>query len=225
MIDSSNSRFDFSPSPRFPLSLLQTESCKHLIMPWIIYCARSILPSGLECLQQDTPCFLGQPECELLSPYPYQYLLWATPSSISLIWFCYIVDSSFAVDCGGSRSVKSDDKFIYESDGANLQGASYYVTRPVRWGVSNTGKFYMGEPNRSYIIYTSNQFNKTLDSELFQTARTSPSSLRYYGIGLKNGKYIVALKFAEIFPDGQIWQSMGRRIFDIYIQVTNSSLW
>ncbi|EEE68212.1 hypothetical protein OsJ_26381 [Oryza sativa Japonica Group] len=149
----------------------------------------SILPSGLECLQQDTPCFLGQPEY-----------------------------SSFAVDCGGSRSVKSDDKFIYESDGANLQGASYYVTRPVRWGVSNTGKFYMGEPNRSYIIYTSNQFNKTLDSELFQTARTSPSSLRYYGIGLKNGKYIVALKFAEIFPDGQIWQSMGRRIFDIYIQ-------
>ncbi|BAF23129.1 Os08g0201700 [Oryza sativa Japonica Group] len=139
----------------------------------------SILPSGLECLQQDTPCFLGQPEY-----------------------------SSFAVDCGGSRSVKSDDKFIYESDGANLQGASYYVTRPVRWGVSNTGKFYMGEPNRSYIIYTSNQFNKTLDSELFQTARTSPSSLRYYGIGLKN----------EIFPDGQIWQSMGRRIFDIYIQ-------
>ncbi len=81
----------------------------------------------------------------------------------------------------------------------------------------------MEAPNASYLIYTPYKFRNTLDSELFQTARMSPSSLRYYGIGLKNGIYDVKLQFAEIFfPDNQSWQSVGRRIFDIYIQVTYS---
>jgi hypothetical protein len=77
--------------------------------------------------------------------------------------------------------------------------------------------------NETYIIDTSHQFTNTLDSELFQTARMSPSSLRYYGIGLKNGIYNVVLHFAEIFfPDDQTWQSVGKRIFNIYIQVAYS---
>ncbi|GJN09499.1 hypothetical protein PR202_ga27512 [Eleusine coracana subsp. coracana] len=56
-------------------------------------------------------------------------------------------------------------------------------------------------------------------TELFQTARMSPSSLRYYGIGLENGNYTVDLQFAEFaYPDSQTWQSTGRRVFDIYVQ-------
>uniref|UniRef100_A0A0A9CS15 non-specific serine/threonine protein kinase n=1 Tax=Arundo donax TaxID=35708 RepID=A0A0A9CS15_ARUDO len=47
----------------------------------------------------------------------------------------------------------------------------------------------------------------------------SPSSLRYYGLGLENGNYTVVLQFAETaFPDTKTWQSLGRRVFDIYIQ-------
>ncbi|CAO2200913.1 unnamed protein product [Urochloa humidicola] len=68
-------------------------------------------------------------------------------------------------------------------------------------------------------MYSSQQFHNALDSELFQTARMSPSSLRYYGIGLENGNYTIELQFAEFaYPDTPTWQSTGRRVFDIYLQ-------
>ncbi|GJN36557.1 hypothetical protein PR202_gb25430 [Eleusine coracana subsp. coracana] len=150
---------------------------------------RYILPSGLNCLQQDTPCFRGSPEYY-----------------------------SFAVDCGSNRSMRGSDNTMYETDPTTLGAASYYVTGQTRWGVSNTGRFNQA-PNGSYVIYSSQQFQNALDSELFQTARMSPSSLRYYGIGLENGNYTVDLQFAEFsFPDSQTWQSRGRRVFDIYVQ-------
>ena len=60
----------------------------------------------------------------------------------------------------------------------------------------------------------------TLDPDLFQTARLSASSLRYYGLGLENGNYTVSLRFVEIaFVNSNTWQSLGRHVFDIYIQV------
>ncbi|RCV35413.1 hypothetical protein SETIT_7G237800v2 [Setaria italica] len=149
----------------------------------------SALPSGLGCLQRDTPCFLGSPQ-----------------------------SSSFAVDCGSNRSISGSDNSMYQTDNADLGPASYYVTGAPTWGVSNVGKF-MDAQNGSYIIYSSRQFQKTLDSELFQTARMSPSSLRYYGIGLENGNYTVTLQFAEFdFEDMQTWKSLGKRVFDIYVQ-------
>ena len=113
----------------------------------------------------------------------------------------------------------ASDNTFYEIDPTNTGAASYYVTGQTRWGVSNVGKFNEA-PNGSYIIYSSQQFQNALDSELFQTARMSPSSLRYYGIGLENGNYTVVLQFAETaYPDTQTWQSLGRRVFDIYVQV------
>ncbi|CAN6229549.1 unnamed protein product [Urochloa humidicola] len=149
----------------------------------------SVLPSGLECLQRNTPCFLGSPQ-----------------------------SSSIAVDCGSSRSISGSDNSMYQPDDTKLGPASYYVTGDPTWGVSNVGKF-MDTSNSSYIIYSSRQFQSTLDSELFQTARMSPSSLRYYGFGLENGNYTVTLQFAEFdFEDSQTWKSVGRRVFDIYVQ-------
>uniref|UniRef100_A0A0E0HBK6 non-specific serine/threonine protein kinase n=1 Tax=Oryza nivara TaxID=4536 RepID=A0A0E0HBK6_ORYNI len=122
----------------------------------------SNIPSGLNCLQQDTPCFRGSPKYY-----------------------------SFAVDCGSDISTRGSDNTIYEADATNLGDASYYVTDQIRW----------------------------VDSKLFETARMSPSSLRYYGLGLENGNYTVMLQFAEFaFPDTQTWLSLGRRIFDIYVQ-------
>jgi hypothetical protein len=127
--------------------------------------------------------------------------------------------SSFAVDCGSNRFISGSDNFRYQTDDASLGAASYSVTGEPTWGVSNVGKF-MDAPNGSYIIYSSRQFQNTLDSELFQTARMSPSSLRYYGIGLENGNYTVTLQFAEFgIEDTQSYKSLGRRVFDIYLQV------
>nr|CAB3456206.1 unnamed protein product [Digitaria exilis] len=150
----------------------------------------SILPSGLNCLQQDTPCFLGSPEYY-----------------------------SFAVDCGSNRSTMGPDNTVYDVDPTDLGASSYYVNGHTRWGVSNVGK-YNQAANGSNIIYSSiQQFQNTADPELFQTARMSASSLRYYGLGLENGNYTVVLQFAETaYPDTQTWQSLGRRVFDIYVQ-------
>jgi hypothetical protein len=130
--------------------------------------------------------------------------------------------ASFAVDCGGSRAISGSDNSVYQADNANLSAASYYVAGAPTWAVSSVGLFLDADaPNASYIIYSSRQFENTLDSALFQTARMSPSSLRYYGIGLENGNYTVTLQFAEVdFPDMQSWRSRGRRVFDIYVQVT-----
>jgi hypothetical protein len=123
------------------------------------------------------------------------------------------------VDCGSRRSISGSDNLMYEIDDANLGAASYFVTGAPTWGISNVGTF-LDATNGSYIIYSSRQFQNSLDSELFQTARMSPSSLRYYGVGLENGNYTVKLQFAEFdFEDSQTWKSVGRRVFDIYIQV------
>ncbi|KAM0825487.1 hypothetical protein ACQ4PT_069521 [Festuca glaucescens] len=151
--------------------------------------SNSVLPTGWGCLQRSTPCFLGSPK-----------------------------SSSFAVDCGSMRSVSGSDNSVYEPDDASLGPASFYVTGGPTWGVSNVGRF-MDSRNGSYIIYSSHQFQNTLDTELFRNARMSPSSLRYFGIGLENGNYTVTLQFAEFdFPGGQSWKSTGRRVFDIYVQ-------
>ncbi|KAK2994751.1 hypothetical protein RJ640_031024 [Escallonia rubra] len=57
------------------------------------------------------------------------------------------------------------------------------------------------------------------DSELYTTARLSPLSLTYYARCLANGDYNVTLQFAEIIiRDNRSYQSLGRRVFDVYIQ-------
>ena len=128
-------------------------------------------------------------------------------------------DSQFAVKCGGPQ-ITSSGGIVYERDNETLGPATYYVASSNRWAVSNIG-YFTGSNNAQYKFSTSSQFANTLDTELFQTCRLSPSSLRYYGLGLQNGNYTVNLQFAEIvIPNGNEWQSLGRRLFNIYIQVS-----
>ncbi|URE20777.1 LRR receptor-like serine threonine-protein kinase [Musa troglodytarum] len=127
-------------------------------------------------------------------------------------------NSSFAIKCGGNKTITASDGTLYEIDGQILTTASYYVTETNKWAVSTVGSF-SDASNADYILYSSSQFTNTLESELYQTARISPSSLRYYGLGLQNGNYTVKLHFAETqILDPPTWKSNGRRIFDIYIQ-------
>ncbi|MED6106736.1 hypothetical protein PIB30_007059 [Stylosanthes scabra] len=57
------------------------------------------------------------------------------------------------------------------------------------------------------------------DADLYTNARGSPISLTYYGFCLANGNYTVNLHFAEIvFTNGTTYKSLGRRVFDVYIQ-------
>ncbi|WCJ37042.1 Leucine-rich repeat transmembrane protein kinase [Euphorbia peplus] len=148
----------------------------------------SVFPSGLNCLQRNFPCNRDRP-----------------------------LYSQFAIKCGGPP-ISSSNGIAYESDNETLGSAAYYVTDESRWGVSNVG-YFTGSSNPQYTFFSSSQATNTLQPELFQTARLSASSLRYYGLGLENGNYTVNLQFAEIvILDGNTWKSLGRRVFDIYVQ-------
>ncbi|KAH1232867.1 putative LRR receptor-like serine/threonine-protein kinase [Glycine max] len=148
------------------------------------------LPPGLNCLQKNFPCNRG------VGRY-----------------------YDFAMKCGGPQ-ITSSNGVVFEMDNQTLGPATYFVTDTHRWAVSNVGLF-TGSNNPQYKITVSNQFTQTVDPELFQTARLSASSLRYYGLGLENGFYNITLQFAEtVILDNSEWKSLGRRIFDIYIQGT-----
>ncbi|KAH1121310.1 hypothetical protein J1N35_004470 [Gossypium stocksii] len=124
---------------------------------------------------------------------------------------------NFAINSGGQQ-ITSSDRILFERDNETLGPASYYVTNTNRWAVSNVG-YFTASNNPQYIITSGSQFTNTLDSELFQTARISASSLRYYGLGLENGNYTVRLEFAETqIVETNRWEGLGRRVFDIYIQ-------
>ncbi|KAL0731494.1 hypothetical protein Bca4012_027588 [Brassica carinata] len=124
---------------------------------------------------------------------------------------------NFSINCGGpdKRSVSGA---LFEKDDADLGPASFFVNAARRWAASSIGLF-AGNSNNSYTANSGSQFTNTSDSELFQSARLSASSLRYYGLGLENGGYTVTLQFAEIQMTGSnSWTGVGRRRFDIYVQ-------
>ncbi|KAF3451125.1 hypothetical protein FNV43_RR07215 [Rhamnella rubrinervis] len=119
--------------------------------------------------------------------------------------------ANFSIKCGGPE-MRGIDGITYEADDSSLGPAKFNVSNTEKWAVSNVGFFADSYAPK----YTENP-----PPELFQTARMSPGSLRYYGLGLENGNYIITLRFSETaFEDrsSQTWKSLGRRMFDIYIQ-------
>ncbi|KAH7545622.1 hypothetical protein FEM48_Zijuj01G0113000 [Ziziphus jujuba var. spinosa] len=117
--------------------------------------------------------------------------------------------------------MKGGNGIIYEADNTILGPAMFYLSSTEKWAISNVG-FFADREDPRYVVNTSAQVTGTdANPELFRTARMSPGSLRYYGLGLKNGSYTITLQFAEIsFEDqsSRTWKGLGRRVFDIYIQ-------
>ncbi|XP_010557111.1 PREDICTED: probable LRR receptor-like serine/threonine-protein kinase At1g56140 isoform X2 [Tarenaya hassleriana] len=124
---------------------------------------------------------------------------------------------NFSINCGGPQ-IRSASEALYEKEDEALGPSSFVVSNTQRWAASNIGRF-TGSNSNLYVASSQAQFVNTLDSELFQTARLSPSSLRYYGLGLENGGYTITLQFAEIqMQSPNTWRGLGRRLFDIYVQ-------
>lgn len=127
---------------------------------------------------------------------------------------------SFGINCGGPKFESSSQEYEREIEIDGM--ASYYVSDSETWAVSDVG--YFPEINKNSSQYnryndTEHPIANTNDSDLFQTQELSTSSLRFYGLELKNGNYTVKLHFAEhAFADSSTWSSLGRRVFDIYIQ-------
>ncbi|RVW19636.1 putative LRR receptor-like serine/threonine-protein kinase [Vitis vinifera] len=128
----------------------------------------------------------------------------------------YIADTNVSIKCGGPEVIMPDG-MVYEADNSisSTASTSFHESRSEKWAVSNVGLYV------DKIANTTSQVNGTNTPELFKTSRISPGSLRYYGLGLQNGPYIVSLQFAEMLfkdPSTRTWESTGRRVFDIYIQ-------
>ncbi|KAG6407995.1 hypothetical protein SASPL_130997 [Salvia splendens] len=128
--------------------------------------------------------------------------------------------NSFAVNSGGPEQADTNGS-VYDDDSEKLGAASLYTSSSNKWAVSSSGVFISNINGPIYIAQTDSQIANTLDSELYKTARIAPASLRYYGLSLENGVYRVELHFAEVVMDydSASWEGLGRRVFDVYIQV------
>ncbi|XAR59282.1 Non-specific serine/threonine protein kinase [Bertholletia excelsa] len=124
---------------------------------------------------------------------------------------------SLYINCGG-KPVKIGNK-DYEGDQeqGNPGSAAFFCPRKATWGFSSTGHFQGGSIQNH--IATNLSILTMNDSQLYTEARLSPLSLTYYGRCLANGNYTVQLHFAEIILRNNLsFYSIGRRLFDIYIQ-------
>ncbi|KAJ0703044.1 putative Malectin domain-containing protein [Helianthus annuus] len=129
---------------------------------------------------------------------------------------------SLHVNCGGNDLTVRENNgrsVLYEGD-ANVDGGAARLYVAARnWGLSSTGDFMDDYIYQNTRNIESLQGNTSLPP-LYTTVRLSPLTLTYFSYCLENGDYVVKLHFAELqFTNDSTYRSLGRRLFDIYIQV------
>ncbi|XP_056847272.1 probable LRR receptor-like serine/threonine-protein kinase At1g29720 isoform X2 [Raphanus sativus] len=132
---------------------------------------------------------------------------------------CLGYQRSLHINCGGEsvNIINSLGKINYQPDNNETTTASTNQ-HSINWGVSNTGDFTDdGSDDDTYIISTDSTLSGE-HSDLYKTARRSALSLVYYAFCLENETYNVNLHFMEIQFTEELYISLGRRIFDVYIQ-------
>ncbi|CAM8993757.1 unnamed protein product [Rhodiola kirilowii] len=124
--------------------------------------------------------------------------------------------TSLNINCGGD--LYKNGSLTYELD-KDAAGPSNYYLSPNNWAISNTGHFLGNSyAKESYIVDNQSAFSMGT-SPLDMDARVSAISLTYYGFCLENGNYTIDLYFAETtFTSDNSYKSLGRRVFDVYIQ-------
>jgi hypothetical protein len=128
-------------------------------------------------------------------------------------------DRSLFINCGGPSDLFNDH--TYEGD-LTEGGPAAFSFVPGKWGYSSTGAYMEKENSINPLppFIAKNDYNLSVKG-VYETARLAPQSLKYYALCLPNGKYKVQLHFAEImYSNDQTYRSLGRRIFDISIQVS-----
>ncbi|KAH9723575.1 putative leucine-rich repeat receptor-like serine/threonine-protein kinase [Citrus sinensis] len=130
---------------------------------------------------------------------------------------CPTNHSSLHINCGG-KQVIANGSTTFEDD-LDAAGPSRFFISRTNWAFSTTGHFIDNSTRENSYIQINTSRLLMDDSQLYTEARISPISLTYYGYCMVNGNYTVNLHFAEIlFTDDKSYCSLGRRIFDVYIQ-------
>nr|XP_004488995.1 probable leucine-rich repeat receptor-like serine/threonine-protein kinase At3g14840 isoform X1 [Cicer arietinum]XP_027191464.1 probable leucine-rich repeat receptor-like serine/threonine-protein kinase At3g14840 isoform X2 [Cicer arietinum] len=146
--------------------------------------------------------------------------LWARNDigTVSCLSFqCPKPSYSLHINCGGKQTTVN--RTSYDGDSDSSGPARFHVSPTGNWAFSTTGIFIDGDQLGETYSPQNIATLTMVDAELYMNARVSPISLTYYGFCLENGSYSVTLHFAEImFTDDQTYASLGRRVFDIYLQ-------
>ncbi|CAJ1957661.1 unnamed protein product [Sphenostylis stenocarpa] len=122
---------------------------------------------------------------------------------------------SLYINCGG-KSI-SDGNIKYDDDSQEAGPARFHRAGS-NWVFSNTGHFF-DSGRVDYYTWSNTTELDMNNGELYMDARVSALSLTYYAFCMGNGSYTISLHFAEImFTDDQTYSSLGRRVFDIYVQ-------
>lgn len=128
-------------------------------------------------------------------------------------------DDSVFINCGGARVSFEGNE--YEENAIEL-GPSHFESND-RWAFSSTGIYI--ENDKGKFVATNDTSMSRAGAPFYEMARVSPSSLKYYGLCMRGGSYKVRLHFAEImFSDTSDFSSLGRRIFDVAIQVRRPTI-
>ncbi|XP_061999059.1 probable leucine-rich repeat receptor-like serine/threonine-protein kinase At3g14840 [Rosa rugosa] len=129
---------------------------------------------------------------------------------------CTKVQYSLHINCGGGATTIGGVKF---EDDTDLGGGAKFVPVRPNWGTSSTGFFWDTNVTSTDYIANNASILGMENSQLYTNVRLSPLSLTYYANCLADGNYTVKLHFAEIIIRGnRSFFSVGRRIFDVYIQ-------
>ncbi|KAM3748472.1 hypothetical protein ACB098_05G111400 [Castanea mollissima] len=123
---------------------------------------------------------------------------------------------SLHIYCGGKATTVGN---IQYEDNEDRAGPAKFFHERENWGFSSTGSFWDYNTLENGYIATNESILTMDESELYTNARQSPLSFTYYAHCLASGTYKVKLHFAEIvFRGNRSFYSLGRRIFDIYVQ-------
>ncbi|XP_023541191.1 probable LRR receptor-like serine/threonine-protein kinase RFK1 [Cucurbita pepo subsp. pepo] len=153
----------------------------------------------------------------------------SSSSSDSLRWeslpclkdsICSKYSRCWFINCGGYdlTNVIDNNDILYNGD-ADVEGgtAKLYVDYNSYWGLSSTGDF-MDDHDYQNTRYSFSLPSSNV-SQIYSTARRCPISLTYFHQCLENGNYTVKIHFMEVrFTNDKTYTSLGRRIFNIYIQ-------
>eukprot|EP00258_Populus_trichocarpa_P031183 XP_024447202.1 probable LRR receptor-like serine/threonine-protein kinase At1g07650 isoform X2 [Populus trichocarpa] len=124
---------------------------------------------------------------------------------------------SVHINCGGPEAPIGNT--IYEADNEQGGAAKYVFKKEVDWQTSTTGHIWDVPASLDHYIAQNKSMLRMDNSVLYTNARLTPLSLTYHVPCLANGNYKVKLHFAEIvIRDNRSYYSLGRRIFDVYIQ-------
>ncbi|PON69841.1 GPCR kinase [Parasponia andersonii] len=123
---------------------------------------------------------------------------------------------SVHINCGGKEVTVNGT--TYEDDTISPAPSTFFQSK-TNWALSSTGYFADDDLNIDSYTWLNASSLSVANPELYMSARLSPISLTYYAFCLGNGNYTVKLHFAEImFSNDKTYSSLGRRLFDVYIQ-------